>query len=599
MAYLDKEILDKIKGYKFFVYLRKSSEDSEDRQIASLPRQTHEVEDQLINKYSLKITKASSDKPYYEESKSAYKEGRPGFNEMLQRIRSGEADGIIVWHANRLSRNYGDGGNLVQMVSDGLIKIVIACQGSYENNPRDLEYLMTEFTRATRDSGEKSEAVKSGNRDRFFDRKLWNGIAKPGYLNAENPITKERIIIEDKERLPMLTKAIRLILSGNSTPMEALNVLNNKFHYRTRKTTRQGGRPMSKSGWYKFLADPYLYGLMVRKEGEQRFEGKTVLNTEEFERLQIMIGRKGKPRISKHEFAYKPVLKCGGCRGSVTADEHWQIICPVCKTKFHKGKITTKCKNCGTLIENMKNLKLLHYIHYCCAKKTTPNCTEKSIRLEVLEKQIDQELQKYEIPETFRSWAIEYLNELNNSEVKDREIIRNNAKEAYDDCVKKLDNLLNLKICPQNVDGSVISDEEYSKRRQALMSEKEDLLLKTNETNERINNWLELSEKTFNFACYARHAFATGDLKTKTQILGALGSDLLIKDKNLQVSGMKHWFLIEKGKEDLVTLAKKLEPTKWMELLGQKDLPEVFRSTWLRVRDSNPDIQIQNLQSCR
>lgn len=581
MAYLDKETLDKIKEYKFFVYLRKSSEDSEDRQIASLPRQTHEVEDQIIKKYNLKIMRASADKLYYEESRSAFKEGRDDFNEMLQRVKNGEGNAVIVWHANRLARNYGDGGNFVQMVSDGQIKIVITCYGSYENNPRDLEYLMTEFTRATRDSGEKSEAVKSGNRERFFEKRLWSGVAKPGYLNAEDPITKERTIIEDKDRLPILTKAIRLILDGHSTPMEALNVLNNEYHFRSRKTRRQGGKPMAKSGWYRYLADPYLYGLMVRKEGTQRLEGKTMLNQEEFEKLQIRVGRKGMPRISKHEFAYKEVLRCGECDGSITADEHWQIICPACKTKFHRGKTTMKCKNCGILIENMKNPKILHYIKYFCTKKINPNCSQGSISLDTLEKQADDELKKYEIPETFRNWAIEYLNELNGSEIKDREIIRSNAKEAYDDCVKQLDNLLNLKISPQNIDGSAISDEEYTKRRTALMSEKEDLHFKLNETNDRINNWLELSEKTFNFACYARHWFANGDLKLKTEILGALGSNLVIKNKNLQVSGMKHWFLIEKGKQDLVVLAKKFEPAKWMELLGQKELPDVFRTTWL------------------
>lgn len=101
--------------------------------------------------------------------------------------------------------------------------------------------------------------------------------------------------------------------------------------------------------------------------------------------------------------------------------------------------------------------------------QTTPDCTEKSIRLEVLEKQIDEALQKFEIPKQFRDWAIKYLNELNKDEIKDREIIRGNAKEAYDDCVKKLDNLLSLKISLQNVDDSVIPDDEYAARRNALI----------------------------------------------------------------------------------------------------------------------------------
>ena len=64
---------------------------------------------------------------------------------------------------------------------------------------------------------------------------------------------------------------------------------------------------------------------------------------DEFEKLQIILGRKGKPRIAKHDFAYKEVLKCGECGGSVTAEEKYQIICSKCKTKFHKGKTTNEC----------------------------------------------------------------------------------------------------------------------------------------------------------------------------------------------------------------------------------------------------------------
>src|SRR3989344_5561134 len=100
MSYFDKEALNKIKGYRFFVYLRKSSDDNKDRQIASIPRQTHEVEDEILERYPLKIIRASTDKLYYEESQSAFKKGRPNFNEMLRRIDAGEADAVIVWHAN-------------------------------------------------------------------------------------------------------------------------------------------------------------------------------------------------------------------------------------------------------------------------------------------------------------------------------------------------------------------------------------------------------------------------------------------------------------------------------------------------------------------
>ena len=167
--------------------------------------------------------------------------------------------------------------------------------------------------------------------------------------------------------------------------------------------------------------------------------------------------------------------------------------------------------------------------------------------------------------------------------------MRGNVKITYDDCVKKLDNLLKLKISTQNIDGSIITDEEYTAQRKYLLQEKEALIQNMNGTDQRIDRWHELSVKTFNFACYARYHFAHGDLKTKTQILSALGSNLTINDKDIAIDGQKHFFLIEKGKKDLEILAKKFEPIKWLDLLSQTDLPEVFRSSWLGDRDSNPD----------
>lgn len=43
--------------------------------------------------------------------------------------------------------------------------------------------------------------------------------------------------------------------------------------------------------------------------------------------------------------------------------------------------------------------------------------------------------------------------------------------------------------------------------------------------------------------------------------------------------------MIQKGKEDVYSLAKKLEPKKWLDILAQKELPEVLSKSWLGNRD--------------
>ena len=285
---------------RFFMYCRKSSED-EGKQILSLPAQKQELQE-YAKKFDLKIV------GFFSESKSAFKPGRDSFTEMLDRIEKGEANGVLTWQANRIARNSKDGGNFIFLMDEGKIKELKTPGRTFTNSSDDKFILNIEFGMAKKDSDDKSDNVKRGKNYKFHTKKEWIGPAKLGYLNYQDEITKEKKIKLDKERFDLIQKAIHLILSGTHTPMQALHALNNEYGFRTRKTKRQGAKPIAKSGWYKLLSDSYYYGLMVRSEGEVMGTHKPMLTQDEFDNLQVILGRKGKPRISKHEFAYKEVL---------------------------------------------------------------------------------------------------------------------------------------------------------------------------------------------------------------------------------------------------------------------------------------------------
>lgn len=260
----------------------------------------------------------------------------------------------------------------------------------------------------------------------------------------------------------------------------------------------------------------------------------------------------------------------------------YPIICPKCKTKFNKSKITDKCKSCGLLIEEIKNPKILHYVHYHCTKRINPKCSQGSIALNKLENQIDDELSKFEIKEEFKNWAIQYLNELNNKENKERHTSRDNTQQVLKDAVKRLDNLTNLYISPQNADKEVMTEEEYTSRLKTLREEKESLTRLAKEIDQQQDNWHDLTVKTFNFACFARYWFVHGTLKEKTEILGALGSNLTIKDKKLRVDGLNPFLIIADGKHRVEELSKKFEPAINPDLTGQMAPLEAIRKSWLR-----------------
>lgn len=102
---------------KYFIYCRKSSE-SEDKQILSLPAQVRELKD-FAFKNNFKVARV------FLEEKSAHRIGRPIFNEMIERIEQGEANGLIVWDESRLARNSLDGGKIIYMMDlDQLVEIV-------------------------------------------------------------------------------------------------------------------------------------------------------------------------------------------------------------------------------------------------------------------------------------------------------------------------------------------------------------------------------------------------------------------------------------------------------------------------------------------
>lgn len=532
---------------KYFVYTRKSSE-AEERQVISIQSQKDKLEEMFSNLEAIEVL---------EEEKSAFKPyERPVFSKMIKRIKKGEAQGIIAWHPDRLSRNGIDAGTITYMIRTGEIKDLKFASYHFDNSPDGIMMLQLTMSQSQYYSAKLSRDTKRGLETKA--QMGWrSGIAPLGYLNDTTKPVGERTIKKDPKRFPLISKMWDLILTGNYTVREILNIANNKWHFRTRRTKRQGGKPLSLSGLYKIFSNPFYYGWFEYPEGSgQWYQGKhkRMITEEEFDRVQVLLGRKGRPRPIKRTFAFTGLIRCGECGARITAEQKDQIICSKCKSKF--SYINMKiCPKCNTPIEEMKNPKILKYIYYHCTKRKNPNCTQGSIEVEELEKQIDEHLSKIQISKKYLGWAIKYLRKANKIEVVSRNQILKNHQKAYGDCLKQLDNLLSLKISPQNKDGSLLSDKEYLRKKAELSKEKAQLEELLNDTGQRVNKWLELSERTFNFAHYCRFWFNEGGLQRKREILATLGSNLILKGKKLSISIQNPFEIIERG-------LRKVEPSK-------------------------------------
>src|SRR3989344_3571844 len=424
---------------KYFLYARKSSE-AEDRQVASIDAQISELKN-LATENGLQIIKILS------EAKSAKEPGRPVFNQMLELISSGDVKGIICWKLDRLSRNPVDSGRISWMLQRSEIKHIYTFGRNYY--PADNVLMMAvEQGMANQFINYLSINVKRGFRKKWEAGQV-TGIAPSGYLNTPDREKGTKTIIPDPERFQLVRRMWDLMLTGNYTVMQILNTANNKWNYRTIKRRKEGGGALSLSTLYKIFTNTFYYGEFERPLGSGNFypgEHKKLITKEEFMRVQALLGRKGKHAPHTRTFAFTGLMRCGDCGCLITAEEKNQIICPTCKHKFAYER-KKACPKCETLIEKMKNPKILHYVYYHCTKrKQDIKCTQSSVLVEDLEQQIHQYLGTIGINQKYLEWALKHLKEKNKHEAKTNTAVTQNHQQAYKHVMAKIDELLELRL---------------------------------------------------------------------------------------------------------------------------------------------------------
>jgi len=335
-----------------------------------------------------------------------------------------------------------------------------------------------------------------------------------------------------------------------------LDIANNEWGFRTRKFKRIGGNPLSRSGIYKIFTNLFYAGTI--ENGGVQYEGQheRMITLEEYDRVQMLLGRKGKPRPKRHEFAFTGSIRCGVCGCLYTAETKKKLI-----------------KSTGEVKE---------YTYYHCTRRTTKiKCNQrKSIPVDDLELTIEKEIEKYTILPEFLEWALEGLNRKNDTEIEDRTKIYEMRHKTLVETQKELDELTRMRY------RQLIDDETFIGEKNTLQKKITQLKEQLRETETRAERWLELTEKTFSFATYARKAFlmAKGKegLELKKEILLALGKTPIMKDEKLFIEP-NDWFVpIKNSYPALEKEYAGLELTKKPDIKAQTEALSSVRAHWLR-----------------
>lgn len=473
---------------RYILYARKSS-NSEDRQVQSIGDQLKALRGLAEGRGLLVITELS-------ESRSAKQPGnRPVFQQMLEAIRSGEADAILCWSVNRLSRNPEESGILMGMLQRGQLKVIQTIEREYR--PEDNVLLLTfESGVANQYIVDLSKNVRRGMRSKV--EKGWYPHRAPeGYRNNK----EDRTIEIDEERFPLIRRAWDLMLTGAYTVPRVKNELT-AWGYRTRQHKRLGGGPISRTALFDLFHNPFYYGMFLHGGELHPGAHRPMVTKEEFDRVQKFLARGTTVQSNSKEFAFTGLIRCGTCGCAVTAEE---------KVKRYKST----------------GHSAAYRYYHCTGNK---GCQKLSVTEAEIERQILAELKGIHLPPEAEEWARVALADWEkqgagayNAEALQRSQVLAAARRRRE------------RLFEMREDGEIERD-EFTERKARLDAEIREIESAGRAAESRRKNARSSVENALAFCSNAQERFANGDARDRREVACLLAEKYVLTLGRLEIT---------------------------------------------------------------
>lgn len=282
---------------------------------------------------------------------------RPVYNELISEIRQGKFNGILTWAPDRLSRNAGDLGSVVDLMDQGLLHEIRTYGQKFTNNPNEKFLLMILGSQAKLENDNKMVNVKRGLRARC-EMGLWPSVPPTGYLSHSDRNRKCEVIL-DERRADVIKQMYEKVAYDGWSGRKLYHWLRDGIRFRTKH-----GKPLTLSNIYIILKSTFYYGEFEYPKGSgQWYKGihEPIITKDLYLQVQKQITSDHLVRAQDKEFAFTKMLTCGLCGSGVTADE-----------KF----------------KNLKDGTQARYVYYGCTKFRDKNCKCGHIREEDLIEQM-------------------------------------------------------------------------------------------------------------------------------------------------------------------------------------------------------------------
>ena len=423
---------------KYFIYARKSTE-SEERQQLSIPAQIDELRD-FAKKNNLQVIDSLV------ESKTAKEPGRKVFNELISRIQQGEAEGILSWHPDRLSRNAVDAGQIIHLLDTGKLLDLKFPTLDFQNNPNGKFMLAINFGTSKYYVDNLAVNTKRGLLAKAR-RGMYPGIAPFGYRNSR--INNTKVITVNKKWSPVVIQLFKKYATGKYT-LKDLSLYLAKQGYLTQPTKKAGGHKPVKADRLKLfiLQNPFYYG--VFKYCDEIYPGKhkPLITKKLFDQVQSVMAKKcwslnpNRDPAKRHYnwFAFGNLIKCGECGYHVTT--------------------TTKVKH-------YKNGTDQTFTYFHCSKASeTKHCSQSFTPQTMAMDDLFKICQTVSLPEKSGNWLLDRLSEDGHQSQTKLGQAKTGLNNRLDELTKKLNQLLNLFL------DTTISREDYLEKKNELISQR-------------------------------------------------------------------------------------------------------------------------------
>ncbi len=469
---------------------------------------------------------------WFEERETAAKRGRPIFTQILEELRRGKAQGMVIHKIDRSARNLKDWADLGELIDQGV-------EVHFANDSLDLHsrggrlsadiqaVVAADYIRNLREETKKGfyGRIKQG---------LYPLPAPIGYLDKGKGQPKE----VDPVKAPLVRKAFEMYSTG-SYNLHTLSYELFRLGLRNR-----GGKKLTISGVSHLLNNPFYIGLIRLKKTNEVFPGShpPIISKSMFDRVQAILTGKTNTRSQKHNFVFRRMLTCAHCSYSLIGE-------------LQKG-----------------------HVYYRCQKK---DCPTTCVREETVELEVIQRLLCLQFTEKERLYVKQKV-----------ERLKANWKDEQEELIKtmqlRLGNVQDLldRLTDAYLEQVIDKDVFERRKNKLLMEQKEieeklvDLIASNQSIPDRLAEFLELAD-----SAYLQYYFALPE--EKRDMVKNITSNRTVEGKKLSITLSSPFSEVANRFQNSNGAPYRDIPRTWDTLLAH--LVEIFRSNLGTVSRAKPE----------